>query len=418
LQRSMDEGGHVNFRSALPDGPTSHSFHAASDGQLGGIMKIYREWQVSGDKDWLYDMYPLARRSIDYCISLWDPQKQGALFEPHHNTYDIEFWGPDGMCSSFYLGALAAVAQMAEDAGHSQDATAYRDLAERGAKYLDDKLFNGEYFEQKVMLNGLQASPTPEALEALQQANPEEHRLLVTEGPKYQYGTGCIADGVFGAWLAKLCGVNTMQNQEHIRRNLQSIFEYNFKASLWEHANPQRPGYAIGDEPGLLLCTWPRGGKPTLPFVYSDEVWTGIEYQVASHMIAEGLVDEGLTVVKAVRERYNGRARNPWNEYECGNYYARAMASYALLIALSGFRYSAPTKTLYFAPRLEGDRQEYFFSTASAWGTLLLSGNKLAIKVEEGSLEVEKFVITVGEETRVVDSPVQARKGRKAAVTF
>lgn len=112
----------------------------------------------------------------------------------------------------------------------------------------------------------------------------------------------------------------------------------------------------MGHESGLLLCSWPRGGKPTLPFVYSDEVWTGIEYQVASHLIEEGLVNEGLAIVEAVRRRYDGRVRNPWNEYECGNYYARAMASYALIGSLSGFRYSAAERTLWFAPKLPGGR--------------------------------------------------------------
>ena len=107
LGRSMDENGHVTFRSALPEGPVKHDFHAASDGQLGGIMKVFRDWQISGDMGWLKKMYPLAKRSLDYCIRTWDPDHRGGLFEPHHNTYDIEFWGPDGMCTSIYLGALS-----------------------------------------------------------------------------------------------------------------------------------------------------------------------------------------------------------------------------------------------------------------------------------------------------------------------
>ena len=139
---------------------------------------------------------------------------------------------------------------------------------------------------------------------------------------------------------------------DHIRQALRSIYRYNFQKSLRNHANSQRPGYAIGDEPGLVLCTWPHGNRPTLPFIYADEVWTGIEYQVASHMILNGLVDEGLTIVRALRSRYDGRVRNPWNEYECGSYYARAMASYALLTSLSGFSYSAVTRTLVLEPRL------------------------------------------------------------------
>ncbi len=420
LWRSMDERGHVNFRSALPDGPTSHAFHPASDGQLGGIMKVYREWQISGDEEWLQEIYPDVKQSMDFCILYWDPEHQGVLMEPHHNTYDIEFWGPDGMCSSFYLGALAAMAKIAEDSGHAADAALYNELGRKGAAYLDEHLFNGEYYEQKVMLQGLRASPSQEALNKLRDDNPEEYALLMAEGPKYQYGVGCITDGVFGAWLAKQCGVESAQNQGNIRKNLKAIFDYNFKATLWEHANPQRPGYAIGDEPGLLLCTWPRGGKPTLPFVYSDEVWTGIEYQAASHMISEGLVKEGLTVVKALRSRYDGRARNPWNEYECGNFYARAMASYGLLIAISGFRYSAPEKTLYLQPRLEaaprGEALEVFFSAASGWGTLVIRPDEVTICLEAGRLEVDKLVFTLGETTTTLEPKVLALSGEKTVI--
>jgi hypothetical protein len=289
-------------------------------------------------------------------------------------------------------------------------------LGKKGARYLDKNLFNGEFYEQKVTFEGLRATPSAEALEMLKNNNPEEYALLMKEGPKYQYGTGCISDGVFGAWLAKLCGVETTQNQENIRKNLAAIFAYNFKNTLWDHSNPQRPGYAIGDEPGLLLCTWPNGGKPTLPFVYSDEVWTGIEYQAASHMIAEGLVEEGLTVVKALRSRFDGLARNPWNEYECGNYYARAMASYALLIALSGFRYSAPEKTLYLKPQLSGDVFETFFSTASGWGTIAIRGREVTVKVEEGKLEIARLVLEQNGTVITASPNVTATKGRKAVI--
>lgn len=402
LLRSMDERGHVTFRAALPDGPTEHNFHAAADGQLGGIMKVYREWSISGNRDWLLMLYPSTKRSMDYCIATWDPDHQGVLMEPHHNTYDIEFWGPDGMCTSFYLGALAAMAKLARAVGKPQDAAYYEQLGQRGAAYLDEQLFNGEYFYQQVMLNGLRASPGEVFLNALREANPEEYQLLTTEGPKYQYGTGCMSDGVFGAWLARLCGVETYQNKENIRRNLKAIFDYNFRSSLWRHANTQRPGYAVGDEPGLLVCTWPKGGKPTLPFVYSDEVWTGIEYQTASHMIAEGLVAEGLTIVQSLRSRFDGQKRNPWNEYECGSYYARAMASYALLYALSGFRYSAPDRTLYLEPRLDVRPFRSFFSTASGWGTITIQDDAVAVEVIEGNLALDRILLTQHGETRAI----------------
>ncbi len=157
LLRSINDEGHINFRAALPDGPVEHTFHAASDGQLGGIMKLYRDWQICGDLAWLAKLYPAARSSMEYCIQVWDPLRKGVLEEPHHNTYDIEFWGPDGMCSGFYIGALMAMARLAETMGEPGLASVYRALAESGARRMDDLLFNGEYYEQKITWQGLRA---------------------------------------------------------------------------------------------------------------------------------------------------------------------------------------------------------------------------------------------------------------------
>ncbi len=248
----------------------------------------------------------------------------------------------------------------------------------------------------------------------MQLDNPEEASLYATEGPKYQYGRGCISDGLFGIHLAALCGLETPLDPEHVLSALRSIFAYNFRHSLWNHANPQRPGYALGDEPGLLLCSWPRGGKPTLPFVYSDEVWTGIEYQVAAHLIREGMIDEGLTIVKALRSRYDGQTRNPWNEYECGSYYARAMSSYALLLAFSGFRYSMVEKKLWLKPQISGDRYSTFFSTASGWGVLTIQDNRLSIDMNEGELVINQLCVQFKNDREINCSPgAVARVGEK-----
>jgi len=414
LVRSMDERGHVTFRSALPEGPVPHDFHAAADGQLGGIMKVFREWQISGDMEWLRKMYPLAKRSLDYCVRTWDPDRRGGLFEPHHNTYDIEFWGPDGMCTSIYLGAVSAFAEMARALGNIEDATSYGELAERCAKFMDEQLFNGEYYQQKVEYADLRDQSFATMVAKVDEKSGEMQRLLKREGPKYQYGTGCLSDGVIGVWMARMYGIETPLSADKIRSSLAAIFRHNFKTDLSQHANAQRPGYAMGHEPGLLLCTWPRGNKPTLPFVYSDEVWTGIEYQVASHLIAEGFVKEGLTIVKALRSRYDGRARNPWNEYECGNYYARAMASYALMGSVSGFRYSAAKKTLWFGPTLSVRPFKTFFSTASAFGTIALEHQALRIDVMEGNLIVEKLALSEGKNHRMIDWKVTAGPGNPA----
>jgi hypothetical protein len=254
LGRSMDENGHVTFRSALPEGPVKHDFHAASDGQLGGIMKVFRDWQTSGDRDWLKKMYPLAKRSLDYCIRTWDPDHKGGLFEPHHNTYDIEFWGPDGMCTSIYLGALSALMQMARAVGQSSDADFYDDLSHRCARFMEEQLFNGEYFQQKVQYLELRNTTFATMVAQVDEHSSEMQKLLKREGPKYQYGSGCLLDGVIGAWMARSYGIETPLAREKVRTALQSIFKNNFKTDLSQHANAQRPGYAMGHEPGCCCA--------------------------------------------------------------------------------------------------------------------------------------------------------------------
>src|SRR5258707_10073839 len=155
---SQDTAGHQTFRTPLPIRVPVHEVQAAADGQLGGIMKVYREWRISGDSAWLRSIYPRVKASLDYCIRTWDPRHIGAVEEPHHNTYDIEFWGPGGMTTSFYLGALEAISIMG---GYlRQDVSQYMTLYAKGRKFMEDNLFNGEYFIQKIKWTGLNA-PDP-----------------------------------------------------------------------------------------------------------------------------------------------------------------------------------------------------------------------------------------------------------------
>jgi hypothetical protein len=222
---------------------------------------------------------------------------------------------------------------------------------------------------------------------------PEAHALLQKEGPKYQYGKGCLSDGVLGCWIALVCGAGQVLDREKVASHLRAVHRYNFKKDLSDFANPQRPSYACGSEGGLLLCTWPKGDELSLPFVYSNEVWTGIEYQVASHLMMMGLADEGLEIVRTCRNRYDGRVRNPFNEYECGHWYARAMSSYGLLQGLSGARYDAVEKTLYLQPSLPGDFRS-FLSTATGYGTVGVKDGKPFLEVKEGKIDVRQIKMT------------------------
>lgn len=389
---SQNDEGHQNFRVNLPISEPPHDFHSAADGQLGGIMKVYREWRIGGNSEWMKTMYPKVKKSLDYCIKTWDPDKKGYLEEPHHNTYDIEFWGPDGMCTSFYLGALTGFIEMSK--ALKSPVKEYEALLNKGKAFMESELYDGEYFIQSVKWEGLH-SPNP--LEAAKKSyrtnySPEAIELLNAEVPKYQYGKGCLSDGIMGMWMAKVCGLNEIIDNDKVTSHLTSVYRYNLKSTLIDHVNQQRSTYAIGNDGGLLLCTWPKGGKLSLPFIYCNEVWTGIEYQVASHLMFKGEVEKGLEIVRTTRNRYNGTVRNPLNEFECGNWYARAMSSYAMIEGLTGVRYDAVDKTLYIESKI-GDFTS-FLSTASGFGNVCLKNGEPFISVAYGKIDVIKVIVS------------------------
>jgi hypothetical protein len=195
---------------------------------------------------------------------------------------------------------------------------------------------------------------------------------------------------VLGFWIAQSAGLPEIIDRRKIESHLLAVFRHNFRPNLSGHANPQRPRYALPPEGGLLLCSWPKGGALTLPFPYSDEVWTGIEYQVACHLISFGHTSEGLAIVRAARSRYDGRHRNPFDEYECGRWYARALASYGLLAALSGARYDAVDRVVYLRPRVAGD-WESFLCTATGYGTVGVRNGQPFLDVQEGEIPAQRI---------------------------
>lgn len=404
---------HAQFRRS---NPTQGSLHTLIDGVKGkgqyvgtylawrvndncwwgeGEIKFYmdgdREYPtICGDTQWMKDLFPAVKKSLDYCIRTWDPLHKGYLEEPHHNTYDIEFWGPDGMCTSFYLGALTAFIEMGKEL--KQPVKEYTALLSKGKKYMETALFDGEYFIQKIQWEGLQAPNPVDVMSFGGSYSDEALKLLKEEGPKYQYGTGCLSDGILGMWMASVCGLDEVLDNEKVRSHLVAVHKYNLKHDLVDHFNPQRPVYACGKDGGLLLCTWPKGGMLSLPFVYSNEVWTGIEYQVASHLMMKGEVEKGLDIVRECRERYDGRVRNPFNEIECGHWYARAMASYGMLQGLTGVRYDAVDKTMYINSKI-GDFKS-FISTDTGFGTIEWKAGKPVLNVVYGNIDVKRYNVS------------------------
>lgn len=308
----MGEQGALNFRLMIPLGVKNDLWHAASDGQLGGVVQLYRDWQILGrDDDYLSELWPSAKRALEFAWVQWDRDRDGLVDGDQHNTYDINFQGPNPLTQFFYLAALRAGEEICRVLGDDSGGE-YRRLYESGRALTEARLWNGEYFIQE---------------------NPYTER----DAPKYQHGAGCLSDQLFGQLAASIAGLGHLVNPEMIRSALAAIYRHNFKDPLGDHENLQRV-YAVADEPGLILCSWPNGGRPYFPFVYSDEVWTGIEYQVATHLALEAMQEESLSIVRGIRQRYDGRRRNPWNEFECGSHYARAMASYGLKLAFKSWQ--------------------------------------------------------------------------------
>ena len=369
---NLKPSGEMVFRTSLPLEGLLWEFKPAADGQLGRIINLFRDWQVSGDEECLRRLWPQAKKALQYAWVTWDPDRDGIIDGEQHNTYDIEFFGPTSMIGTFYLGALLAGSKMAEAVDDKESAKIFREIFEKGRQKFDNLLWNGEYYVQKY----------DQVMEK-----------------KYQYGEGCLSDQLLGQWLAMVAGLGRFLPEEKVKKSLLSIFGYNFLTDFRNFSNVQRT-YALGDEKGLLLCSWPKGGRPPLPFVYSDEVWTGIEYQVASHLVYENLIEEGLSIVRAVRERYDGQKRNPWDEVECGHHYARAMSSWALLLALSGFSYSAPQARLGFEPKIYPEDFRTFFTTGTGWGSYFQKVEakdkaKFGLEVASGKLELREFFFSL-----------------------
>jgi len=403
LERSMREtdflnnvkpSGEMVFRTSLPLGSGVYwNFKPAADGQMGRIISLYRDWQVSGDMEFLRKLWPQAKKALEYAWQSWDADKDGLMEGEQHNTYDIEFYGPNSMMAGFYLGALLAGSRMAEAMGDKEAAQMFADIFEKGRQKFDELLWNGEYYIQKY----------DQVMEK-----------------KYQYGEGCLSDQVLGQWVSLVAGLGRFLPQERLKSTLESIFRYNFQADFRNYSNCQRT-YALGDEKGLLLCSWPKGGRPPLPFVYSDEVWTGIEYHVASHLVYEGLLEEGLSIVKGARERHDGRRRNPWDEVECGHHYARAMSSWALLLVLSGYSYSGPEMRLGFSPQMYPEDFRTLWTAGSGWGSYYqkakdLKSLEVGLSVASGGITLKEFSFSLPRSLQ--DKEVSVLRGSLAGKAF
>jgi non-lysosomal glucosylceramidase len=357
--------GRVGFRGENPSQPY------AADGQCGTVLKCYREHLMSKDGKFLERNWPKIKQVMLYELGR-DKNDDGVIEDRQWNTYDLDFVGPNTFVGALYIAALRAAAKMADIMEDRSFAERCREVAEKGSRWTVENLWNGEYFVQ---------------------------RIPPGQSPKFQYGDGCLADQLFGQTWADQLGLGDLYPPEMIKKALQSIYRYNWAPNVaaQSQAHPPQRWFARPGDAGLFTCTWPKGGRMAEPVLYRDEVWTGIEYQVASAMLHRGMLREGLSILRGLDERYDGKRHNPWNEVECGDHYARALASWGCLIALSGLVYDGPAGRLGFAPRWQPDNFRVFFTGARGWGTIEQtregSNQKNGIHVKHGELDLRELAL-------------------------
>jgi non-lysosomal glucosylceramidase len=350
--------GLMSFRVSLPLERAQSFQRAAADGQMGSIMKMYRDWQLSGDDEMLDRLYPNVVKALQFCWipGGWDADMDGVMEGVQHNTMDVEYYGPNPQMGIWYLGALRAMEEMAGYKGDSDLAAQCQRLFKNGSKWLDENLFNGEYYIHKIQL--------PENMDAIHSS------LVVGMGgdnrlePDYQLGEGCLVDQLVGQYVAHILGLGYLVDPGHLTTTLGSIMKYNYRADLRDHFNCFR-SYALGNEAALLMASYPKS-RPANPFPYFTEVMTGFEYTAAVGMLYEGLKEDGLRCIRNIRDRYDGFKRNPFDEAECGHHYGRAMASWSAVLALTGFHYSAVNKSMSF----NATEGKHFWSNGYQYGTV------------------------------------------------
>lgn len=400
---NMLPSGGLTFRQKLPLGNGFDIIGPCADGHFGAIIKTFRDWKLSGDTEWLKRYWPQVKRAIAYAWSdenpdRWDPDQTGILSGRQHQTLDMELFGPNSWLGSMYVAALLATSEMAAAVGDAELSAATARMGKAGADYIDTELFNGRWFIQKIDLSDksvLTPFDVGRAAGVLADSFMDVYWSDEFGEIKYQMGEGCISDQILGQWHAEVAGIGGFLDKGRVETALRSVYANNFRPTLADHFNPCR-NYAFEDEGGLLIATYPEGiRQPMVAAPYAEEVWTGIEYMSASHMIMHGLVEEGLDIVRAARNRHDGSNRNPWNDIECGSYYARSMSAWQLVNAFSGLSADFVAGTLSFAPRLKGDYR-LFWSAGMAFGTLTRTGDDIRVDVLGGSLKANQKIMVDG----------------------
>lgn len=398
---STDQDGKMAFRMMLPLGSEMSHFRACVDGQMGAVIKCYREWKISGDNEWLKANWDNIKKVLEYAWSdknpdAWDLNKDGVLEGRQHHTLDMEMFGPSSWLEGMYLAALKAAAEMGDFLGDTVKAEEYRELFNKGSKWTKDNLFNGKYFIQKINITDKNITDRFSASDTYW--NDETGEI------KYQIADGSSIDQMLAQWHADIIGLGDIFDREQVSTALKQMMKNNYKPIMRDFANPWRI-FSLNDEAGSVICDYPEGvNKPKIPIPYCEETMTGFEYSFAGLLCSRNMIDDGIKAVSAVRDRFDGKKRNPWNEFECGSNYARSMASFALIPILSGFRFDMPKRIIGFKPKAEG---KYFWSVDGAWGTVDCGKQKYSFTVLAGEIQLNSFVTGLDSVSKVAVNGVE-----------
>jgi uncharacterized protein (DUF608 family) len=349
----------------------------AIDGQCGRILDVYREHLMSADAAFLKRLWPRVKQAAQYVLG-HDRDGDGILDGAQENTLDAAWYGQIAWLSSLAVAALRAAEAMAREMGDEVFADVCRTRADKGTAALETKLYNGEYF--------------------IQLPEPGRETNLGT----YQ---GCHIDQVHGQSWAWQVGLGRILDREKTLSALRALWKYNFapEVGAFRQKHPEGRPYALAGDAGLIMSTNPQllpnaFGAPGWQSGYFNECMSGFEHQAASHLIAEGMVLEGLAVTRAIHDRYHAARRNPWNEVECSDHYARAMASYGSFVSACGFDYHGPMGRLAFAPRLSPEDFRAPFVTAEGWGTFSQKAAntmmQASVRLRWGQLRLTSLVLT------------------------
>ena len=330
----------------------------AMDGEFGTVLKAYREVRHGAGRAWFDEMWPSIKQLMQHALDDYDTEGDGVIRGEQPNTYDISIYGPNTFMGSLYLAALRSAEEMAVLQGEDELAQQYRARFELGRVNYDRLCWNGEYYAQIVDMD---------------------------EYTEQQFGDGCHIDQLLGQWWAFALNLGYVLPEEHVRTTIGNIFRFNRRTSF--NIEDQKPRiYMDQRDRGIYICTWPNGGKPEIPTQYSDEVWSGLEYPLASMLLHEGDVDAALTILGDIRERHNGARRSPWNEIECGDHYVRPMASWTLMEEAVGLQYDAVKQRLSFAPKFAPEDFRAFYVVGSGWGAYRQDADQAQVSVDYGEL--------------------------------